>query len=652
MSQLDNRLLQNISPILWRGREVILSDGAMATFLHQCGVPIRSCSEALNLTNPEQVREVHEAYVESGVNVIQTNTFSANKRALARFGKEEQVEAINRAGARIALEAANGKVAVYGTIGSILGIQLASSPFDSSIKQELRAEYANQASALLTEHVHGLLLETFPDLEEMLLAISVIRELTDLPIIANLAPEELLVTRDGTPIDVALQAIQAAGATVAGLNCKLGPNGILRAYEHISLSPDKLYAAVPNAGLLHLVDGDIAYTGSEQYFATMTEKLLERGVSWVGGCCGTTPAHIHEARLRIDRGASRPDEKADISVESAEIDLRRSYQRDRILVRPLEQRVAESESGSRLFPASQSIVEQVARDVTVIVELDPPKTLDCGPFLKGASALKLAGADYITLADNSLATVRVSNLAMATLLKLNHIDSLVHVACRDRNLIGQQSHLMGLDVLGFRNVLLITGDPSKYGDLPGATSVYDVPSIDLTKMVRRLNEGIGFSGRVLERPAKFVIGTSFNPHLLKLQKGKERLRRKVDAGADFVMTQPIFDISQLERLKRAAEAVNVPVFVGIMPLTSERNALFLHHEVPGISIPDEILTRMRSVDREQAAEEGIRIAEELIDEAMSMFKGIYLITPFLRYQITEHLTKYIKSKKAVATNLL
>jgi methionine synthase / methylenetetrahydrofolate reductase(NADPH) len=650
MEHIDKQLLQNVPPILWRGRNIILSDGAMATFLHQCGVPIRACSEALNLTDPIRVKEVHQAYIESGANVIQTNTFSANRRALARFGRENDFLSINSAGARIALDAAQGRVAVYGTIGSILGVQMFGSPLDASMKRELVYEFAEQATALLNEPVHGLLLETFPDLEEMLLAIQVVRSMTDLPIVANLAPEEPLVTRDGTPIDVAFRLLLDAGASVVGLNCKLGPNGILHAYERISLQPENMYAAVPNAGLLHLVDGDFAYTGSEQYFASITEKLLERGVSWVGGCCGTTPTHIREARARIAKGSTEAVTEATLPIGTG-TDFVRENQRDKILVRILEQGKLEVEPRRHLTPDLPSVVEQVKREITVIVELDPPKTLDCGPFLTGASVLRSAGADYITLADNSLATVRVSNLAMATLLKLNHIEPLVHVACRDRNLIGQQSHLMGLDVLGIRNILLITGDPSKYGDLPGATSVYDVPSLDLTKMVKRLNDGVGFSGRALEQPAKFVIGTSFNPHLLRLQKGSLRLRRKVEAGADFVMTQPIFDVYQLEKLKKVSEELNVPVFVGIMPLISERNALFLHHEVPGISIPDEILARMGSVDKGRAWEEGIRIAEKLLDEVLSMFNGVYLITPFLRYHITEHLTKYVKSKRIVATSV-
>ncbi len=647
--QLSKRLLGDVDPIIWRGQQIILSDGAMATFLHQSGVSIRSCSEALNISHSNRVKEVHQAYIAAGANVIQTNTYSAHRRGLARFGQESEVEKINRAGAQIALESARGNAAVYGTIGSILGVQMLGSPLDPTKQRELRFEFTEQATALLKEPIQGILLETFPDLEEILLAIQVVKELTNKPIIANLAPEEFGVTRDGVPLHVAFQALLDAGASVVGLNCKLGPSGILRSFEHISLLPGAAYSAVPNAGLLHMVDGSYAYTGSEQYFASIALQLLETGISWVGGCCGTTPAHIREARLQIEKD-NENTEVGNLIVKSDGHNRNNEFNSP-IILRSREGETVNDKLPKRFSSDSKSLVEQVKDSVTVIVELDPPKTLDCSPFLSGASKLKGAGADYITIADNSLATVRVSNLAMATLLKLNHIEPLVHVACRDRNLIGQQSHLMGLEVLGIRNILLITGDPSKYGDLPGATSVYDVPSIELTKMVKRLNEGVGFSGRALKKSARFVIGTSFNPHLLRSEKGVLRLRKKIDAGADFVMTQPVFDEFQMEKLHQVSKEIDVPIFIGIMPLISSRNARFLHNEVPGISIPDEILHRLECVPMHQACSEGIKIAEKLIDKALSMFNGIYLITPFMRYEITEHLTKYAKSKHKALSNV-
>lgn len=647
-----NQLLGNIKPIQWRGKPIILSDGAMATFLHQSGVSIRSCSEAFNITHPHRVEEVHKAYVEAGANVIQTNTFSAHRSGLARFDLEGEVGKINRAAAQIALRAAAGKAAVYGTIGSILGVHTYGTPLDAEQRNQLESEVTEQAQALLAEPIHGILLETYPELEEMLFAIQTVRKLTDLPILANLAPDDQSVTRDGVPLYQALLEMIGAGASVVGLNCKLGPNGILRAYENMPLDPSIQYAAIPNAGLLHRVDNDIAYTGSEDYFAHITERLLQVGVSWVGGCCGTTPAHIQRARERIEKGdvsiSNSRSHSVQVPVHKSSIEIR-----EVVNIAAGQEKAQKTEASDSLIihndlqPQDLTVVDKVKKGITVIVELDPPKTLDCMPFLKGADALARAGADYITLADNSLATVRVSNLAMATLLKLHNIEPLVHIACRDRNLIGQQSHLMGLDVLGIRNILLITGDPSKFGDLPGATSVYDVSSIDLTKMVKRLNDGIGFSGRALERPARFVIGTSFNPQLLNLSKGIGRLQRKVEAGAEFVMTQPVYDVRLMEKLKRASEEVGVPIFIGIMPLVSARNALFLHHEVPGIVIPEEIMNRIQNADEAIAAQEGIRIAETLIDDALSMFNGIYLITPFLRYKMTEHLTKYIKSKQTV-----
>jgi homocysteine S-methyltransferase len=291
------------------------------------------------------------------------------------------------------------------------------------------------------------------------------------------------------------------------------------------------------------------------------------------------------------------------------------------------------------------LLAAVARRTTVIVELDPPRTLDVTRFLAGAQALAGAGADLITMADNSLGHVRVSNMALAAILKQMGIEPLVHVTCRDRNLLGQQSHLMGLDVLGVHHILLVTGDPTRFGDLPGATAVYDVSSMELTRMVKRLNAGVAFSGQAMRHPAKFVVGTSFNPHVVQFDKALARLRRKVEAGADFVMTQPVFDEGMLERIALATEDLGVPVFIGIMPLVSHRNAQFLHNEVPGIQIPAPVLARMEMAPAESAAEEGLAVAMELVDTAAQYFRGLYFITPFLRYDLTARLTSYARERE-------
>ncbi|WP_026960971.1 bifunctional homocysteine S-methyltransferase/methylenetetrahydrofolate reductase [Alicyclobacillus herbarius] len=660
----------------------LIGDGAMATLLHQAGAPIRTCCEALCLTHAHWVEKVHRAYLEAGADVIQTNTFSGHRIGLARHGLADAVKEVNQAAVRAAKSAvasvgANGagvhgvrqnaasadesksdashgvawhgerQVFILGTIGSTADLghshgHAAAAPLAAS---DLALVYEEQASALLAAGVDGILLETFPDLEEMLLAIEAVRKLTSLPIVANLSPDAIGVTRDGHALADAFMAMQEAGADVVGLNCRLGLSGILRSYESLSLNPTSLYAAVPNGGMLQLEDGDYSFTGSTAYFADILSQLAAYGVRFLGGCCGTTPEHIRALAEHLKDWQP--------TTESPTGTARATESCPRVLTRSAR---GTTDAPAAPAPASagheeptaptESLVERVQRQVTVIVELDPPRTPSLGRYLEGARALHQAGADAITIADNSLGTVRVSNMAVASLLKAEGIEPLVHVTCRDRNLIGQQSHLMGLHVLDIHHILLVTGDPSRFGDLPGATSVYDVSSTELTKMVRRLNQGVAFSGQPLKHPVHFVVGTSFNPHVRNFDKAIERLQRKLDAGADFVMTQPVYDVRLMERIARAVEPFAAPVFIGIMPLTSARNAQFLHNEVPGIDIPDAVLTRMTAAPAETAAEEGLAIARTLIVEALHHFRGIYLVTPFLRYELTVQLTQFIRSATA------
>lgn len=649
-------LAGTVTPLLWQQQPIIVSDGATATRLLATGVPIGTCVEALNLTSPEQIQNVHASYVAAGANLIQTNTFAANGIGLARFGLEHQLESINRSGVAIARAAAGTKAAVYGTIGSIAGIRPFGVASDASADLDiLRHHFKTQAKALLSAGVDGLLLETFPDLNEMLLALEVVSQMvaSGQPIIANLSPEEVGVTRDGVPLEQAFTEMRKHGATVVGLNCKLGPNGILRSYEklegNLTLDSHDLYAAMPNAGLLHRVEEHLAYTGDADYFASVIEQLVRLGVRVVGGCCGTTPEYIKAVVKRLT-AAEVVNTPTGISFDSSTLDTVsdtvvmtdniRDFAPQRVLDIPKTAII----SVSLTERDKPNLIDMVKTRTTVIVELDPPKTLDCTKYMVGAKALHAAGADFITLADNSLGSVRVSNLALATLLKMEGIEPLLHVACRDRNLIGQQSHLMGFHILDMHHILLVTGDPSKFGDLPGATSVFDVSSIDLTRMVVRLNEGIGFSGQPLKKPSQFVIGTSFNPHVRNFDKAVERLRRKIEAGATYVMTQPVYDEYLMERLAKATQDMNVPIFLGIMPLTSARNANFLHHEVPGINVPEDILQRMQNAPSDAGHLMGQEISFELVDAAIQYFQGLYLITPFLRYELTTDLTRYIKAR--------
>ncbi|GGH82457.1 homocysteine S-methyltransferase [Pullulanibacillus pueri] len=633
--------------------DYIIGDGAMATLLHQSGVPARTCFEALVLNQPELVQEAHMAYLSAGATLIQTNTFSGHRMGLGRYGLEDRVWEINHSAVKAARQAiqlhqdhlqinnvTHSEAFVFGTIGSTADIKVPN--FNSQgARMSLKFLFEEQLTALLEASVDGLLLETFSDLTELQLAVETARQFTNLPIIANLSPEAIGVTRDGFPIDEAFSILEDAGADVVGLNCRLGLSGILRSYESLELNPHSHYAAVPNGGLLHMVDGEYSYTGNANYFAKIGLQLVQKGVKFIGGCCGTTPDHIRALAKQLKDFSHS---KATAEPTLSHVSIQKPIQvRSRTLEPKMPTDKWDQES-LNVIP-QQSLVQKAKHEPTIIVELDPPKVLDVTKYINAAEKLHQAGADAITIADNSLGTVRVSNMAIASQLKNRGIEPLVHIACRDRNLIGQQSHLMGLHVLGIHHILLVTGDPSRFGDLPGATSVYDMSSTDLSKMVKKLNHGVAFSGQPLKQSATFVIGTSFNPHVRNFNKAIDRLKRKLDAGADYVMTQPIFDIQLFEKLARAVEPFNVPVFVGIMPLTSSRNAQFLHNEVPGIQIPDSILERMDKDSNKEAALEGLSISETLINEALNYFNGIYLVTPFLRYDLTSHLTRYIHGLK-------
>jgi methionine synthase I (cobalamin-dependent)/5,10-methylenetetrahydrofolate reductase len=602
---------------------LLIGDGAMATWLYQQGIPIGVCYEELNLSNPEIIGAVHRAYYEAGARFIQTNTYGAHRSALARHGIQDKVSQINRAAVKVAREAVGGDAYVVGDIGSINAGRVR----DIQQFRTYGEQYEEQASALLNGGVDAILLETFLDLDELLLALDVIRPLTDLPIITQLATIAVGRTRDGHTLTRAFEELKKAGADVVGLNCRLGPAEILRSIENTIVPDDIPLSVFPNAGRLAISDGEYSYASVPKYFAESALRFRAQGARVIGGCCGTTPEHIRMmAQALTDLEPLPRVNPVALVEEEAAVPLRVATQ-----VRP------------------QGIVDTVAQRHTVIVELDPPRDLDTDKFLQGTAALQEAGADAITLADNSLATTRMSNMALGSLMKTKFgAEPLLHIACRDRNLIGQQSHLMGLHALDINQVLVITGDPARFGDLPGASSVFDVSSFDLIRMVKQLNEGVSFSGKPLKQRANFIVGAAFNPHVRHFDAALRRLEKKVEAGADYIMTQPVYDREMIERIYEGTKHLNIPVFIGIMPLTSSRNAEFLHNEVPGIKLSDEARERMRKYEPGEAARrEGIEIARELVDIAMEYFNGIYLITPFFYYEMTAELTRYVREKSTV-----
>ncbi len=599
--------------------KILIGDGATGTLLYSHGID--SCFEELNITKPEEVSRIHRAYVEAGANVIQTNTYAANYQKLARYGLEDSVKDINVAGVKLAKQAAKDQAYVVGTLGGIRSFQK-----NAISLEEVKRSIREQMFWLLNEGVDGLLFETYYDFEELKTVLTLARKETDKPIITHVSLHDIGVLQDGRPLADALKELEGLGADVVGLNCRLGPYHMIQSLEEVPLPDRAFLSAYPNASLPAYVEGKLEYETNEDYFVESARLFREQGVRLIGGCCGTTPAHVRAMSSALK----------DLPPITSKV----------VKMRPA---VTVQEREQQDKPHMHEIVKKRR---SVIVELDPPKQLGPTKFLEGAKALDKVGVDAITLADNSLASPRISNLAMATLMQQEtKARPLIHITCRDRNLIGLQSHLMGLHTLGMNQVLAITGDPSKVGDFPGATSVYDLSSFDLISLIAQFNEGLSYSGKPLGQKTNFSIAAAFNPNVRHLDRAVQRLEKKIDCGAHYFITQPLYSTKQIEEVYEATKHLTTPVYIGIMPLTSARNARFIHHEVPGIKLSEDILERMDATgnDRIRGEVEGLAIAKDLIDTAYELFDGIYLITPFMRYEMTEILTRYIHDKQLVTS---
>jgi methionine synthase I (cobalamin-dependent)/5,10-methylenetetrahydrofolate reductase len=621
---------------------ILTGDGAMGTFLYQLGFPVGISYEELNLINPDVVADVHRRYYEAGAKVIETNTFSANREKLAKYGLEQEVESMNKAGVRIAREAVGPDAYVLGSVGSIRAGKR------KNIRTaQVKHDFQQQIEALLLEQPDGLVLESFYDLEEMLIALKIARKLTVLPVICQFAVEDVGRTHDGVEMKGAFLHLLDAGADVVGFNCRSGPNGILRVLEKIPSHDGSAFSVFPNAGIPDYVDGKYTYMATPEYFADMAVKFAGLGARIIGGCCGTTPEHIAAISKALSGVQAR---QAGPSVKNGDAAAMNDAEKAEAKIHtPLS---IVPEHGRQSFSSKEStmdtqpgILELVKDRHTVIVELDPPRDLSIDRFMEGAEALKKAGADAVTMADNSLAVTRMSNMALGYLIKDKlGMRPLIHIACRDRNLIGTQSHLMGLDALGINHVLAVTGDPARFGDLPGSSSVYDLTSFEIIRMIKQINEGIAFSGKPLKQKGRFIVGAAFNPNVKYLDKAVKRLERKIESGADYIMTQPVYDPALIEQVYESTKHLDIPIFIGIMPLASGRNAEYLHNEVPGIQLSEGVRKRMHGLQGEEGRAVGTEIAKELLDTAIHYFKGIYLITPFMFYEMTAELTKHVWEK--------
>lgn len=599
--------------------DILVADGAMGTLLYANGLD--NCYETYNLTHPEKVLAIHKTYIEAGADVIQTNTYTAKRHRLDGYGYGEKIKEINQAGVKIARQAAGEDTFVLGTVGALRGLKQCELTLNEIIKETLE-----QVRYLLeTEEIDGLLFETYYDEEEIIEVLKVVRPLTDLPIITNISIHEAGITENGRPLVEIFGKLVMLGADVVGLNCHLGPYHMIQSLKQVPLFAQSYLSVYPNASLLSFVDdngsGQYGFSQNADYFGKSAELLVAEGARLIGGCCGTTPDHIRAVKRAVK--GLKPVSRKFVTpmVEEAE------------LIKAVKQ--------------SETIVDKVERKVTIIAELDPPKTLDIRKFTKGVKALDEAGVAAITLADNSLAKTRICNVSIASLLK-NEISTpfLLHLSCRDHNMIGLQSRLLGMDVLGFHQVLAITGDPSKIGDFPGATSVYDATSFKLLELIKQLNKGIGYSGASIKKETTFTAAAAFNPNVKNLSRCGRLIERKIAAGSDCFITQPIFNSEIIENLAELTRDYDTPFFVGIMPITSYNNAIFLHNEVPGIQLSDDFLAKLEAVkdDKEKCQQLALEESKQLIDHALKFFNGIYLITPFMRYDLTVDLVEYIHQK--------
>jgi len=603
---------------------VLVCDGAVGTMLYAKGVFINKSFDALNVTSPELVGEVHAEYVRAGADIIETNTFGANRTKLGSFGLGDRLHAINVEGARIARAAAGGRAYVAGSIGP-LGIRI--EPWGKTGVDEARDTFEEQARGLAEGGVDLFILETFRDLNEIGAAIDAVRRVSDLPIVAQMTTEEDGNTLDGTPPERFAPELERRGATVLGVNCAVGPAPMLDTIERMAAVTKLRLSAQPNAGRPRDVEGRNLYLCSPEYMASYARRFILHNVRVVGGCCGTTPEHIRQIKMAV-RSLQGTGLRA--GTDTRHLDGPASG------VAPADaKRMRAGSAGADMSAASPVPREDKSRFAhslargrfVVAVEVVSPRGVEYQEAIAQARLLKVRGVDAISISDGYRTGARISGLSLAVLIEQQAgIETLLHYACRDRNLIGIQSDLLGAHAMGLRNVMLITGDPGRVGDYPDATAVFDVDSIGLTNLVSRLNHGCDVGGQPIGAPGRFHIGVSVNPAAPNVDDELRRFEYKVEAGAEFVVTRPIFDVGAFERFLKRIESARLPVVAGVLPFESARHAEFFANEVPGTSVPEALIERMRRARPDEAAGEGVAIAREIAQALRSGVQGLQMST--------------------------
>jgi methionine synthase / methylenetetrahydrofolate reductase (NADH) len=605
---VEEDLFMNVSIIEAVKNRILLCDGAMGTMIYSRGIYINQCFENLNLTRPSLIEKIHAEYVAAGADILETNTFGANREKLSPHGLGEQLRDINIAGVKLARKAAGENTYVAGSIGPLSKAIESTGPISMTEAVEI---FREQAEALIEGGVDFIILETFSQINAIKAAVAGVRIVSnDIPVFTQMTLNEDLLTYDGLNPGEVVREIGNLPVQSIGFNCSVGPASMLEAVKAARPFTTLPLSVQPNAGMPQKIESRTLYLATPEYMAEYAKRFIQAGANIVGSCCGSTPEHTRAIRSAV---------KALVPGKIVtHIKVEEKKKEEKVLPR---------------IPCPSSFAEKINKKKFVIsVELDPPAGTDPGRVIEAARKLHAAGVDAVNIADGPRATARMSPLSLAVLFKEKvGVESIIHFCCRDRNLLGMQADLIGAFALGLHNVLLVTGDPPKMGDYPFATAVFDVDSIGLVKMAENLNHGLDLAGNAIKGQTSFLIGVGANPGAIDLDEEVRRFERKVEAGAQYALTQPVYDVRLLENFLKRIESCRIPVLVGILPLSSYRNAEFLHNEVPGMQIPDEIRARMKKIaSKEEAREEGISIARESLAEAKPMVDGVYVMPPFGR----------------------